>query len=66
MPRSDVALEVDGPDVVEVGAGGLPVDGTLVELGVLAGRGVDGVDVDDGHLLVQHLGPGLDQLAAPS
>ena len=32
--------------------GRLPVDGTLVELGILPGRGVDRVDIDDGHLLV--------------
>ena len=41
--------------------GRLPVYGTLVELGILAGRGVDRVDVDDGHLLVQNFGTGLDQ-----
>ena len=40
----------------------LPVNGALVELGVLPGRGVDRVDVDDGHLLVQNFGAGLDQL----
>jgi hypothetical protein len=30
VPGPDVALEVDGADVVEVGASRLPVDGTLV------------------------------------
>ena len=41
----------------------LPVNGALVELVVLAAGGVDGVDVDDGHLLIQHLGPALHQFA---
>ena len=62
VPGADVALEVDGPDVVDVGPRRLPVDGALVQLRVLAGGRVDGVDVDHRHLLVQHLRPGLDQL----
>ncbi len=62
-PGPDVTLEVDGADVVEVRPLRLPVDGALVQLGVLPGGGVDGVDVDDRHLLVQHLGAGLHELA---
>ena len=64
MPGADVALEVDGADVVPLCPGGFPVDGTLEHPGILAGRAADGVDVDDGHLLVQHFGPGLDQFAS--
>ena len=63
MPWPDIALKVDRADVVEIRPGGLPVDRALVELGVLARRGVDGIDVDDGHLLVENFGPGLHQLA---
>ena len=63
MPWTDVTLEVDGPDVVEVSPCGLPVDGALVQLGVLSGRRVDGVDVDDRHLLVQNFGPRLDEFS---
>ena len=40
----DVALEVDGADVVPLCPGGFPVDGTLQHPGVLAGRAADGVD----------------------
>ena len=63
VPRADVALEVDGPDVVDVGPGRFPVDGALVQLRVLSGRRVDGVDVDHRHLLVQHLRPGFDEFS---
>ena len=63
MLWSNVALEVDGADVVSLRPGGFPVDGTLEHPGVLACSAADGVDVNDGHLLVQHLAAGLDQNA---
>lgn len=63
MSGSDVALEVDGPDVVDICAGRLSIDRALVQLRVLARGRVDGVDVDDGHLLVQNLRAGLHQFA---
>ena len=55
MPGPNVRLKINGPNVVDLRPGGLPVDGTLVQLAVLAGGGVDGVDVDHRHLLVQYL-----------
>ena len=42
----DVALEVEGADVVPLCPGGFPVDGTLQHPGVLAGRPADGADVE--------------------
>ena len=63
MPRARVAFEIYGANIVTLRPPRLPVDRALVELAVLAGGGVDGVDVDDGHGLVQHLGPRLHQLA---
>ena len=62
----NVALEVDGADVVPLCPGGFPVDGTLQHPGVLAGRAADGADVDDGHLPVYHLAPRLYKLACLS
>ena len=50
MSRTDVALEIDGPDVVDVGPGRFPVDRTLVQFRVFSGSRVDRVDVDDRHL----------------
>lgn len=55
MPRVVVRFEVDGPDVLLIRALRLSVDGAFVQLGVLARRCVDGVDVDHRHLLVQNL-----------
>ena len=46
MVLPDVALEVDGADVVPLCPGGFPVDGTLQHPGVLAGRAADGVDAE--------------------
>ena len=63
MLRTFVALEVNGPDVVQICPRRLPVDRTLVQSGVLAGGGVDGVHVDHRHLLEQDLGLALHQLA---
>ena len=62
MLGPNVALEVDGADVVPLSPGWFPVDGTLEHPGILSGCTADGVDVDDGHLLVQNFGAGLDQL----
>ena len=62
MPRPDVALEVNRPDVVQICPRRLPVDRTLVQSGVLAGGGVDGVHVDHRHLLEQDFSLALYQL----
>lgn len=64
MARIEVRLKVNRANILLVGALRLPIDRTLVQLRVLAGGRVDRVDVDDGHLFVQHLGLGLDQFAA--
>ena len=63
MPGSDVALEINGSDVIDVCAGRLSIDRALVQLRVLSGRRVDGVDVDDGHLLVQNFRTRFDEFA---
>ena len=39
MLRADLALKVDGADVVDLGPARLPVDRTLVQLAVLAWGG---------------------------
>lgn len=62
----EIGLKVNGADVLEVGALRLAINGALVELGILAGGRVDGIDIDDGHLFVQYLHLGLNQLAAAS
>ena len=59
MLWADVALKVDGADVVDLRPAGLPVDRALVELVVPARRRVDCVDVDHRHLLVQNLNRGV-------
>ena len=59
----DVAFKIYGANIVRLRPPRLPVYGALVELAVLARGGVDGVDVDDGHRLVEHLGARLHQLA---
>ena len=58
----DVALEVDGSDVVDVFPDRFSVYGTGVEFGVLPGCCVDCVDIDDWHGVVEDLSPGLHQL----
>ena len=55
MLWADVALKVDGADVVDLRPARLPVDRALVELVVPARRRVDRVDVDHRHRLVQNL-----------
>ena len=66
MLGPNVTLKVDGADVVEVCPRWLPVNWALVQLRVLASRRVDGINVNHRHLLVQDLGPRLDQLASLS
>ena len=55
MLWADVALKVDGADVVDLRPAGLPVDRALVELVVPSRCRVDCVDVDHRHRLVQNL-----------
>lgn len=62
----EIGLKVNGADVLEVGALRLAINGALVELGILAGGRVDGIDIDDWHLFVQYLHLGLNQLATAS
>ena len=61
VSRVDVRLQVDGTDVGGRVAVGFAVNGTLVHLGVLAGRRLHGVDVDDRHRIVEGLRLGLHQ-----
>ena len=56
MLWADVALKVDGADVVDLRPAGLPVDRALVQLVVPPGRRVDCIDVDHWHRLIEHLG----------
>jgi len=60
----EFGLEINRTHVLQVGALGLAVDGALIQLGILAGRRVYRVYIDDGHLFVEHLHLGLNQLAA--
>lgn len=60
----EFGLEINRAHVLEVGALGLAVDGALVQLGILAGRRVYRIYIDDWHLLVEHLHLGLNQAAA--
>lgn len=63
MPWRQIRFEVNRADVFKVGSLGLSVDGTLVELRILAGGCVDSVNINDRHLLVEHLRLRLDQLS---
>ena len=56
MLWTDVALKVDGADVVDLRPAGLPVDRALVQLAVPPSRRVDCIDVDHRHRLIEHLG----------
>lgn len=62
----EIGLKVNGADVLEVGALRLAINGALVELWILAGGRVDGIDINDGHLFVQYLHLGLNQLPTAS
>lgn len=55
--RIEVRLKVNGAHVFLVGALRLPINRALVQPRILAGRRIYGVNVDDRHLLVQHLRP---------
>ena len=65
MVRVDVLArpQDDLGNVGQVGTPRLLVDGALVHAGVLCAAGaVDGCDVDDWHLLKQHLGWGKNRM----
>ena len=64
MPGANITLKVHSPDVVLPSPAWFPVDGTLVQPGVLARGAVDGVDVDDWDGFIQDLGSGLHQTAS--
>ena len=55
MLWADVALKINGADVVDLRPAGLPVDRALVQLAVPPGRRVDCIDVDHRHRLIEHL-----------
>ena len=55
MLWTDVALKVDGADVVDLRPAWLPVDRALVQLVVPSRRRVDRINVDHWHWLIEHL-----------
>ena len=55
MLWTDIALKVDGADVVDLRPAWLPVDRALVQLVVPSRRRVDRINVDHWHWLIEHL-----------
>lgn len=62
----EIRFEINGTDVFAVGSLRLSIDGTFIQLWILAGSGVDGINIDDRHLFIQHLYLRFNQFAAAS
>ena len=66
MSWSNIALKINGTNVIQIGSSWFTVDGAFIELGVFTSSGVDGVDVNYRHLLIQNFGSGFHQFACLS
>ena len=52
MLRTKVTFKIYGPNVVGTSSTRFSVNWTFIQLAVLSGCGVDGIDVDDWHGLI--------------